>query len=35
MSEASIEQQVRDSPLFRGDSMVLQAFRDPAEPPRR
>jgi len=34
MSEASIEQQVRDSPLFRGDSMVLQAFRDPAEPPR-
>jgi RsiW-degrading membrane proteinase PrsW (M82 family) len=29
MSEASIEQQVRDSPLFRGDSMVLQAFRDP------
>ena len=35
MSEASIEQQVRDSPLFRGDSMVLQAFRDPAEPPHR
>ena len=34
MSEASIEQQVRDSPLFRGDSLVLQAFRDPAEPPR-
>jgi RsiW-degrading membrane proteinase PrsW (M82 family) len=34
MSEASIEQQVRDSPLFRGDSMVIQAFRDPAEPPR-
>jgi RsiW-degrading membrane proteinase PrsW (M82 family) len=33
MSEASIEQQVRDSPLFRGDSMVIQAFRDPAEPP--
>jgi hypothetical protein len=29
MSEASIEQQVRDSPLFRGDSMVIQAFRDP------
>ncbi len=34
MSEASIEQQVRDSPLFRGDSMIIQAFRDPAEPPR-
>jgi RsiW-degrading membrane proteinase PrsW (M82 family) len=34
MSEASIEEQVRDSPLFRGDSLVLQAFRDPAEPPR-
>lgn len=33
MSEASIEQQVRDSPLFRGDSMVIQAFRDPAGPP--
>jgi RsiW-degrading membrane proteinase PrsW (M82 family) len=33
MSEASIEQQVRDSPLFRGDSMLFQAFRDPAEPP--
>jgi RsiW-degrading membrane proteinase PrsW (M82 family) len=29
MSEASIEQQVRDSPLFRGDSMVIAAFRDP------
>ena len=34
MSEASIEQQVRDSPLFRGDSLLMQAFRDPAEPPR-
>jgi RsiW-degrading membrane proteinase PrsW (M82 family) len=33
MSEASIEQQVSESPLFRGDSLVLQAFRDPAEPP--
>jgi RsiW-degrading membrane proteinase PrsW (M82 family) len=29
MSEASIEKQVSESPLFRGDSMVLQAFRDP------
>ncbi|MGH3298099.1 MAG: PrsW family glutamic-type intramembrane protease, partial [Trebonia sp.] len=25
MSEASIEQQVRESPLFRGDSMLMQA----------
>jgi RsiW-degrading membrane proteinase PrsW (M82 family) len=33
MSEASIEQQVKDSPLFRGDSLVIQAFRDPAQPP--
>ena len=35
MSEASIEQQVSESPLFRGDSLVLQAFRDPAKPPGR
>ena len=35
MSEASIEQQVKDSPLFRGDSLVIQAFRDPAQPPGR
>ena len=34
MSEASIEQQVRDSPLFRGDSLILAAFREPGEPPR-
>jgi RsiW-degrading membrane proteinase PrsW (M82 family) len=33
MSEASIEEQVRDSPLFRGDSLILQAFREPGEPP--
>ena len=33
MSEASIEQQVKESPLFRGDSLVIQAFRDPAQPP--
>jgi RsiW-degrading membrane proteinase PrsW (M82 family) len=33
MSEASIERQVRESPLFRGDSMVIQAFRDPSGPP--
>jgi RsiW-degrading membrane proteinase PrsW (M82 family) len=35
MSEASIEQQVRESPLFRGDSLIFQAFRDPGEPPPR
>jgi RsiW-degrading membrane proteinase PrsW (M82 family) len=33
MSEASIEQQVSESPLFRGDSLVIQAFRDPGVPP--
>ena len=33
MSEASIERQVSESPLFRGDSLVIQAFRDPAQPP--
>jgi RsiW-degrading membrane proteinase PrsW (M82 family) len=30
MSAAAIEQRVRESPLFRGDSLMLPAFRDPA-----
>ncbi len=30
MSAAAIEQRVRESPLFRGDSLMLPAFRDPS-----
>jgi RsiW-degrading membrane proteinase PrsW (M82 family) len=33
MSAAAIEQQVRQSPLFRGDSLMFQAFRDPGPGP--
>ena len=33
MSAASIERQVRDTPLFRGDSMIMGAI--PAEPPQQ
>jgi protease PrsW len=33
MSAAMIEQRVRESPLFRGDSLLLEAYRDPGQPP--
>jgi len=33
MSAASIEQRVRETPLFRGDSLILPAYQDPAGPP--
>ncbi len=33
MSAASIERQVSESPLFRGDSMIVPAYRDPGWPP--
>ncbi|HEY0934165.1 MAG TPA: PrsW family glutamic-type intramembrane protease, partial [Trebonia sp.] len=33
MSAASIEERVRESPLFRGDSLILPAFQDPGWPP--
>jgi len=34
MSAASIEQRVRETPLFRGDSMIVPVFKDPGQPPR-
>jgi RsiW-degrading membrane proteinase PrsW (M82 family) len=33
MSAASIEQQASESPLFRGDSLIVPAYRDPGLPP--
>ncbi len=33
MSAASIEAQVRESPLFRGDSLIVPAYRDPGRSP--
>src|SRR3984885_14607221 len=33
MSAASIEQRVRETPLFRGQSMMMEAIRDPDRPP--
>jgi len=33
MSAASIEQRVRESPLFRGDSLMVPIYRDPGSPP--
>jgi len=33
MSAASIEQRVRETPLFRGGSMMVPVFRDPGQPP--
>jgi RsiW-degrading membrane proteinase PrsW (M82 family) len=35
MSAASIEQKVRETPIFRGDSIIMEAFRLPDQPPRR
>jgi RsiW-degrading membrane proteinase PrsW (M82 family) len=35
MSAAMIEQRVRESPLFRGDSLLIEAYRDPDQPPPR
>jgi RsiW-degrading membrane proteinase PrsW (M82 family) len=32
MSAASIEERVRQSPLFRGDSLIVPAYRDPDGP---
>ena len=32
MSAASIEARVRETPLFRGDSMIVPAYRDPGRP---
>jgi RsiW-degrading membrane proteinase PrsW (M82 family) len=34
LSAASIEQQVRDTPLFRGHSMMMEAIVDPDRPPQ-
>jgi RsiW-degrading membrane proteinase PrsW (M82 family) len=34
MSAAAIEQQVRETPLFRGQSMIMPVIPDPGEPPR-
>jgi RsiW-degrading membrane proteinase PrsW (M82 family) len=34
MSAASIEQRVRETPLFRGDSMIVPILQDPGQPPR-
>jgi RsiW-degrading membrane proteinase PrsW (M82 family) len=33
MSAASIEARVRESPLFRGDSLMVPVYRDPSPPP--
>jgi RsiW-degrading membrane proteinase PrsW (M82 family) len=33
MSAATIEQRVRETPLFRGDSMIVQAVPGPGQPP--
>jgi RsiW-degrading membrane proteinase PrsW (M82 family) len=33
MSAAAIEQRVRESPLFRGDSLMMPAYRDPGSQP--
>jgi RsiW-degrading membrane proteinase PrsW (M82 family) len=33
MSAAAIEQQVRETPLFRGQSMMMPIIRDPSQPP--
>ena len=33
MSAASIEQRVRETPLFRGDSLIVPAYRDPGGTP--
>jgi RsiW-degrading membrane proteinase PrsW (M82 family) len=35
MSAAAIEQKVRQTPTFRGDSIIMEAFRLPDQPPRR
>ena len=35
MTAASIEQKVRETPTFRGDSIIMEAFRLPEQPPRR
>jgi RsiW-degrading membrane proteinase PrsW (M82 family) len=35
MSAAEIEQKVRETPTFRGDSMIMEAFHLPNQPPRR
>jgi hypothetical protein len=32
MSAASIEARVRETPLFRGDSMMVPVYRDPGRP---
>jgi hypothetical protein len=32
MSASSIELQVRRTPLFRGDSIVMDAFSEPRKP---
>ena len=33
MSAAAIEQQVRETPLFRGQSMIMPVIRDLDQPP--
>ena len=33
MSAASIEQRVRETPLFRGDSLLMPVYQDPGRPP--
>jgi hypothetical protein len=33
LSAASIEQRVRETPLFRGQSMMMEAIVDPNRPP--
>ena len=35
MTAAAIEQKVRETPIFRGESIIMEAFRPPSQPPRQ
>jgi RsiW-degrading membrane proteinase PrsW (M82 family) len=35
MTAAAIEQKVRETPIFRGESIIMEAFRPPNQPPRQ